>query len=94
MTRTIWKFTLTVADRQVLKLPTGATVLDVQTQHEVPCLWALVDPGADAEERIFYTFGTGHPVAVTGGDVRHVGTYQLSGGAFVGHVFEGVSLKE
>lgn len=86
MAQTIWKFSLEVADRQVIRLPEGAGVLDVQNQHERPCLWALVDPEAEAVERVFYTFGTGHEVKTRG--IKYVGSYQLSGGAFVGHVFE------
>lgn len=84
--KTIYKYPLKVADTQNVVLPVGAKVLCVQTQNEVPCLWALVDNTFPTEIRCFCTFGTGHEY--TGMDLTYVGTYQLSGGELVFHVFE------
>jgi hypothetical protein len=89
MNKTIWKYILEVTDTQTIKLPKGAEVLSVQIQLGGPCMWALVDPNAKEEERLFETFGTGHPIpcdAVTGR--RYIGTYQLESRAMVFHVFE------
>jgi hypothetical protein len=84
---TIWKFPLVVEDEQVVSMPTGAVVLTVQAQHDLyPCLWAKVNPTAAPADRRFRTYGTGHAMKVDG--QRYVGTYQLYGGDFVGHVFE------
>jgi hypothetical protein len=91
--RTIWKFAIEVTDEFTLEMPIGAEPLHVETQrvngpnaqYEQPCLWALVDPTAEREQRTFYVHGTGHPVHA---DAEHIGSFLLYGGSFVGHVFE------
>ena len=81
----IFKYPLKVDDIQMVEMPKGAVVLTVQTQREIPCLWAKVDPSAPAIKRCFITYGTGHP-ADDGQAQHYVGTYQLSIG-LVFHVF-------
>ena len=84
----IWKFPMQCADKQVLALPTGAKVLCVQTQQEIPCMW-VVNPSlqsATTENRTFAIYGTGHEHESIGG--VYVGTFQRQGGALVFHVFE------
>lgn len=85
--RTIWKFPLTVTDRQKVVMPKGAQILHVASQYEIPCLWALVDEYAEKEERLFAIFPTGN-VRFDAANAKHVGSFILSGGAFVGHIFE------
>jgi len=87
--QSIWKFPLQCADKTVIVMPKGAKVLCVQSQREIPCVWALVpDTGAEVEqERTFTIYGTGHQHESISGE--YVGTFQLQGGAFVFHVFEG-----
>lgn len=84
---TIWKFVFNVSDRFTILMPEGAEILAVQTQNETPCVWARVNPSAPLVGRDFAVFGTGHEVP---DDVAyaHVGTFQLHGGTFVGHLFE------
>lgn len=84
--RRIFKYPLAAADEQTVALPAGADILTVQEQNGDPFLWALVDDTHDPEPRLIYTHGTGHHVARRG--LRYIGTYQLYGGSFVGHVFE------
>ena len=86
--KTIWKFPLGVADEQTIEMPQGAKVLAVQVQGEQVCVWVLVDPHADKERRTFYIVGTGHDLWDDWGRLRHLGTFQLRGGALVFHVFE------
>ena len=82
----VWKFYIGVNDRVTVHMPRGAKLLTIQTQGDEPHIWALCDPRAPLESRIFRTFGTGHPIP---GDVRnYVGSYPHSGGALVLHVFE------
>ena len=89
MKKTIWKFELETTDKQTLKMPVGAKILTVQTQNEKPCLWALVDPNAEKEDRFIEVFGTGHPIGCDMGvDRKYISTYQLRGGSLVFHVFE------
>ena len=84
----IWKFELPVTDRAVIPIPTGASVLGVGVQGNIPVLWALVNPGAPAFERTFEIYGTGHTCSRLRSEF--IGTFQLDlpGGQFVGHVFE------
>jgi hypothetical protein len=85
--RTIFKYPLPVADEIAVTMPKGAQLLSVQTQHGVPCLWALVDTNAPMRERALAVRGTGH----TCGSIpasAFVGTFQLEGGSFVGHLFD------
>lgn len=86
----VWKFPLLMSSgpNYEIMMPAGAEILAVQAQCEEPCIWALVDPYQSPEVRRFCWVGTGIPFEwdkVTG---HHVGTFQLAGGNFVGHLFE------
>lgn len=87
MARTIHKFTLLVTDEQVVPVKGLVKLLAVQVQHGAPQLWAVVDAAEDAPVTPvrLLTVGTGGPVTADVG--KHLGTYQLYGGSFVGHVF-------
>ncbi len=85
MSRTIWKYTLAIADDVELCMPEGARILTVAEQHGLPWLWAMVDPAAPKVARRLAIRGTGHPL----GDVGdYIGTFMLERGALVFHVFE------
>lgn len=89
MNQTIWKFNLETTDYQTISMPKDAEILTVQTQGNTPCVWALVNPEAEKEDRNFEVFGTGHKVPVDMGVMReYVDTYQLDGGSLIFHVFE------
>lgn len=88
MSKTIWKYELKTTDVQQVYMPIGAEILTVQTQLERPCLWALVDPQAEKETRGIMIYGTGHPVPTEPYPHKYIGTYQLSDGSLVFHVFE------
>lgn len=82
---TIWKYRLETTDLQIIDIPRGATFLSVQVQERFgPCMWALVNEESPKFGHRIRIFGTGHPMDSIGG---YVGTYQLSGGALVFHVF-------
>ena len=83
----IWKWTLEIADRQQLPMPKGAKLLTVQIQHGLAQLWALVDEKAPIIDRTIATYGTGNPLP-DGYLGEYIGTYQISGGALVFHVFD------
>jgi len=92
--KAIWKYILDGKSRQVIKMPVNAKILSIQTQHGEACLWALVGAeGTEAvEERVFEIFGTGHEIHYDMGVEREfIGTFQLDGGSFVGHVFERIN---
>jgi hypothetical protein len=82
----IWKFQFAIDDEVKLSMPEGADILHIEAQGEMPCIWALVDEKRPREERCFRIIGTGQPVGDRPG--IYVGTFQMSGGALVWHVFE------
>ena len=86
----VFKYSFDVADRVVLDMPYGAEVLCVQTQDNRPNIWAKVSPNLVKEKRVFRIFGTGHPIS-DDAKLTYVGTFQLVGGTFVGHLFEEVN---
>ena len=86
MKKTIWKYDVPVTQEFTLAMPKGAELLSVQEQREQVRLWALVDPSAMKVTRKFQVVGTGWDFDPT--DLTFVGTYQVSGGDFVFHLFE------
>ena len=81
----IWKFPLEAKDTQEIAMPRSAHVLCVQIQRDVPCLWAeRCQPFAPQASRVFFTYGTGHPMPENPG--KYIGTYQLD--TLVFHVYE------
>lgn len=94
--KAIWKFPLRIEDTQEIEMPAGARILTVQAQFGVPCLWALVRSESPRVRRTIRTIGTGHPIsddfptlsATASSYDGYIGTYQLSDGNLVFHVFE------
>ena len=82
----VWKFKVSMASKSEIAMPYDAKILSVQAQNEQPCIWALVHPDAPMEIRTFRLIGTGHPVEKR--ELTFIGTFQLNGGIFVGHLFE------
>ena len=82
----IYKYPLMTADEQRVDMPRGAHILSVDVQRGVYCLWALVDPQAEKEQRTFAIIGTGHPIA-DAARLDYIGSAQL-GEALIFHVFE------
>lgn len=81
----IYKYTLLIEDKQVIRTRKGAEFLTVQFQNGMLCTWTKVDlnqPEADFE---LLTVGTGMLLPELEG--KHIGTYQLADGAIVFHVF-------
>lgn len=91
---TIYKYSIPIEDEFTLDLPDGARILCVQTQHDAPQLWAVVDPEAQRITRRFAIRGTGHPVDEALADIgmssTYRGTFQLRNGSLVFHLFERV----
>ena len=83
----IWKWQLEIADVVELDTPDNWQVLHVEVQHEVPCIWALIDPDAPSVKRKIRVCGTGHPIDGSA-KLKPLGSFFLSGGDFVFHVFE------
>ena len=81
----VYKYPLPVGDWVTVTMPDGAEPLCVQVQHGEPCLWARVAPGNPPVAHHFRIAGTGHDLGSNLG--RHIGSFQLAGGALVFHVF-------
>lgn len=83
----VFKWEIPILDSFYISLPLGARCLKADVQHETPCLWALVDTGAETSHRHFRLAGTGHPIGGTE-KLEYVDTFFLQGGALVLHLFE------
>ena len=84
---TVWKFELDSDDYNEISLPLGATPLSVQEQNGHVQLWCLCNPNETSyETRKFRLCGTGHSIKEK--NISFIGTFQLYGGSFVGHLFE------
>jgi hypothetical protein len=92
--QTIYKYQITNLDGVTLRVPYCADltfdkqVLHCEVQNDVPCIWALVDNEREQRPIRVVVYGTGHDVseAIARG-LKHVGSFMLLGGGFVGHVF-------
>ena len=89
MKKSIWKFKLSLDEQQIIKMPEGAEILTIQSQGNVPCIWALVEPDAPKENRCFEIIGTGDFITFENEiQKKYINTFQLHGGALIFHVFE------
>lgn len=89
MNKVIWKFSIMVEDSQTVEMPIGAQILSVGMQDENARIWALVDPSAHKEKRLFELFGTGHPIPSGDGiERKFIGTLFIYGSSLVFHLFE------
>ena len=84
--KTVYKYTIPIEDQFELELPIAAQVFTVQTQNGHPHIWALVDPDAPKEPRLFRLAGTGHPMHNR--NLTYIGSFQMKEGALVFHLFE------
>lgn len=84
----IFKYELKVDDIQFVSIPKGAKLLTVQTQRNIPCLWAMVDPDEEKEDIRIFMLGTGHIIDDSDiQDMQYIGTFQMYGGYLVFHAF-------
>lgn len=102
----IYKYKIPAAHVFSLYLPEGALILSVQTQYNEPQLWAMV-PISDnhlkpvpTQERVFLIFTTGADIRkeeydqACSGSLVHIGTFQLSEGTLVFHLFEDINVNK
>ena len=85
--KAIWKFPIVITDEQKVLMPKSAQILSVQVQHGTPCIWAICDAEEGKVERTFVIHGTGHTCGCVVEDF--IGTFQMSDGDFVFHLFNG-----
>jgi hypothetical protein len=87
MKHVIWKFPLNIRETEnVIMMPENAQVVHVAVQDNTQlCLWALCDPLAEKEERVFYVRETGTEFP---GVDYYLGTAYMGKYSYVVHVFE------
>lgn len=61
MKKQIWKFPIN-PNKVIIEMPKDAEILTIQSQYEIPCIWALVDPDGEKELRHLEVYGTGHDI--------------------------------
>lgn len=92
MKKEIWKFIIGDEYNKSVRMPKGSEILTVQTQNGNPCIWALVNPDNELEDRYFEIYGTGHKIHCDMGIERnYINTFQLNSCQLVFHVFERIN---
>ena len=86
--KTIHKSELAVEDKQTIPMREGAQLLRVDVQRGKVCLWAMVDTMDPTTYRVIYIRGTGHDAHGLVAS-QYIGTFMLSNGELVFHVFDG-----
>ena len=86
--KTVYKFTLEFTDVQDIKMQKGAKILSVGVQRGIVCIWALVEPNAQKENRRFAIVGTGCEMTLNQYFGKFIGTVLTEGDALVWHIFE------
>jgi len=81
--KTIWKFKL----ESTVEMPEYSKILFVDTQHNEPYIWVMVNPHRGMVKRYFRTYGTGHYIDDEERLGEYVGSFMLDNGALVSHVF-------
>lgn len=92
--KTIWKYSITMADEQIVRMPKDAKVLTVKVQNGEVFLWALVDAFVEqpGSESLYYEPRSVHVRCTDDNcnDVQlgwYVGTVLLRMETLVFHVF-------
>lgn len=83
--KVVYKYTIEVAEFQVVDMPSQAKILSAQVQHGQIRLWALCDPAARIKQRRVLMFGTGQPFNGLAQGFVYIDTVQV--GVYVWHVF-------
>lgn len=87
MRQSIFKYPLPLADHFSVEIPAGSSILTVQIQGDVPCLWAIVDKDAPMRTRRFAIYGTGWELPPDEFQGEYVATVQAELG-LVWHIFD------
>ena len=85
--KTIWKYTLDKGPNE-FEMSVGSKILDIQMQHGIITLWALVNTEAQKIKRTFVLLGTGWDIEEFQNDtnLKYIKTVQKS--LYVWHIFE------
>ena len=84
--KVIYKFRLSLKQKQEILLPTGFKYLDIQPQDGQLMLWALVDENPESQQLVkIHVYATGERID----DESTLSTYlkTVKGGSYVWHIF-------
>jgi len=81
----VFKYILTVGTLNTISAPEDAHILHFGNQHEIPCVWMLVDDTKTYMNYSLRVVGTGEILHENFLD--HIGTASFSGGSEVYHCF-------
>lgn len=87
MSTAIWKYPINHVKRQEIEIPSGSTVLCIQNQNGIACIWVEVfhtDNPTVARE--FEIIGTGDEFEIIDKVRHYIGTWQEP--PFVFHLYE------
>jgi len=89
MSKIIYKYPLSITDRQTISLPVHRQILKVSEQDEVLMLWAIVDTENEFEEEIIIEInGTGNElIQLESNELRHHIDTVVTSYGMVWHVF-------
>ena len=83
----IYKYDLSMEDRQIISLPLNSKILSVKDQYDGIVLYALVDTEREEQEKhSIIIHGTGHSADDLEG-YKFLGTVKLMNGQLMFHVF-------
>lgn len=82
----IWKSKLQISDRQIIEVPSGATMLTSQIQKDELVLWYQCIESSAKVTRTIAIYGTGNPMPSNPG--KYISTFQIQNGDLVFHVYE------
>jgi hypothetical protein len=88
MSEKIYKYHIKPEAVQVIEMPIGAKILDVQWCRNRPVLWACIDPESPMAKYKFYCVGTGWDMPKHSSSIEYVGTYQVPREGLVFHIFK------
>lgn len=90
MPRVIYKFALNPGGRTVLDLPSGARLLFIECQREVPCVWVETPSRriSEVSPRTILSFATGEVFKYPPEQLHYLGSVLQHQGSLVWHFYE------
>lgn len=86
--KTIYKYPLTLVDKQTIEMPMDFQILCIQTQFNKPCIWVMVNPKLPPIGIKIEIYGTGESITNPYPEyLKYIGTFQTNNGHEVYHVF-------
>ena len=90
--KTIYKYTLTTHEKQIVPMPKDALILTASDQGSEVCVWVEVETENGLYPRMIEVFPTGGEIPTNMGTERtYLGTAKLMGGSLIFHIYERLS---